>query len=142
MGNNSRSWDGFQARVGSSTSLEIFSTEVLEQHPTSLDKHGSGLTFHEVVATIPVKKPQLKVQPFLYLLALPHVLSPEPLPGAELETTCGAEVSGMEDSGLEFDILAAFQRGSRGPSAILRRRDVRVGRLALPSYASKTKVGE
>ena len=44
--NNSRSWDGIAVRFGSKTSVQLFSTSVVEQHPTSLDKHGSGVTFH------------------------------------------------------------------------------------------------
>ncbi len=116
--NNSRSWDGFSARIGSRTSLDLFSTSVVSQRPTSLDTHGGGLTFHGAVVTIPFAAPHLKVQPFVYVLALPHVSSPVALPGAELETTFGAEVSGTETNGLQFDVLGALQRGSRATSNV------------------------
>ena len=40
--NNSRSWDGFSARVGDKNRLDLFSTSVVTTHPRSLDTHGSG----------------------------------------------------------------------------------------------------
>ncbi len=141
--NNSRSWDGFTARFGSQTNLELFSTSVVEQHPTSLDKHGAGLTFHGAVMTISVAPPQLKIQPFVFILALPHVEDPFPLPGAELETTFGTEVSGTEKTGLEYDFLGALQRGSRSTYAVSSGAAVaRVGWLFRNVRAKPRLVGE
>ncbi len=44
--NTSRTWDGFYMRVGNVNQLNFFSTSVVTVHPTSLDTHGAGLTFH------------------------------------------------------------------------------------------------
>jgi hypothetical protein len=116
--NTGRSWDGFDAHFGQKTRVELFSTSVVQVHPTSLDKHGAGLTFHGAVATLGALDPHLEVQLFEYIRALPHVLSQQGVPGAELESTFGTEMSGTEKSGLDFDILAALQRGSYSANSI------------------------
>jgi hypothetical protein len=49
--NNSRTWDGFFGHFGDGTdknNVDVFSTSVVTVHPTSLDTHGAGLTFHGV----------------------------------------------------------------------------------------------
>ncbi len=47
--NNSRTWDGADLRIGDKDRIDIFTTSVVQVYPTSLDKHGAGLTFHGVV---------------------------------------------------------------------------------------------
>ena len=110
--NNSRSWDGFDFNVGTKTRLELFSTSTVQVHPTSLDKHGSGLTFHGAVATLGVLDPRLEIQPFIYVRTPRHVVSQNATLGNELEATFGSEFSGTERNGLDFDFLVALQRGS------------------------------
>ena len=50
--NTSRTWDGFYMRVGNVNQLNLFSTSVVTVHPTSLDTHGAGLTFHGAQAKL------------------------------------------------------------------------------------------
>ena len=116
--NNSRSWDGFDAHFGQKTRLEVFSTSVVTTHPTSLDKHGAGLTFHGAVATLGALDPQLQVQPFVFVKAFPHVTSQQGIKGDEVETTFGLEASGTEKNGFNFDVLGALQRGSYSKNTI------------------------
>ncbi len=47
--NNSRTWDGVDLRIGAKNRVDIWTTSVVQVFPTSLDKHGAGLTFHGVV---------------------------------------------------------------------------------------------
>ncbi len=116
--NNSRSWDGFDAHFGQKTRLEIFSTSVVATHPTSLDRHGAGLTFHGAVATLGALDPQLQVQPFVFVKALPRVTSQQGIKGDAVETTFGAEASGTEKNGFNFDVLGALQRGNYSKNTI------------------------
>jgi Alginate export len=58
LANNSRSWDGFRGRWGNKNFIDLFSTSVVAVHPTSLDKHGAGLTFHGAVGTLTTLLPE------------------------------------------------------------------------------------
>jgi hypothetical protein len=73
--NNSRTWDGFYLRVGNINQLNVFSTSVVTVHPTSLDTHGAGLTFHGVHAKLATYVPHTTIEPFVLLRALPRVTS-------------------------------------------------------------------
>lgn len=110
--NTSRTWDGFLGRIGDKNRLDLFSTSVVKVNPTSLDKHGAGLTFHGAVGTIITWAPHTVVQPFVYVRALPRVESQQKTYGTETEVTPGAEVSSKFLGGFYFDALGALQRGS------------------------------
>jgi hypothetical protein len=114
----SRTWDGFLARVGDKNRLDLFTTSVVAIHPTSLDKHGAGLTFHGAVGTITTWVPHTVLQPFVYVRALPQVLSQQKVSGTETEVTPGAEVSSQFLGGFYFDVLGALQRGSYSNDSI------------------------
>ncbi len=116
--NNSRTWDGFLGRVGDKNRLDVFSTSVVAVHPSSLDKHGAGLTFHGAVGTIGTWVPHVAIQPFVYLKALPRVKSPEGSFGSQTTVTPGAEITGDLPGGLYLDALGALQRGSYAKDSI------------------------
>jgi hypothetical protein len=116
--NTSRTWDGFVGRIGDKNRLDLFSTSVVAIHPTSLDKHGAGLTFHGAVGTITTWVPHAVVQPFVYIRALPRVESLQKTYGTETETTPGAEVSARFLGGFYFDTLGALERGSYSSDSI------------------------
>ena len=64
--NNSRTWDGFYGHIGDHSdknNVDIFSTSVVSVHPTSLDTHGAGLTFHGAYGTIGSWIPKARLQP-------------------------------------------------------------------------------
>jgi len=116
--NNSRTWDGFLGRIGDKNRLDLFSTSVVAIHPTSLDKHGAGLTFHGAVGTIGTWAPHMVLQPFVLIKAFPRVDSLQGTYGGETEVTPGAEVSAALRGGLYFDVLGALQRGSYSNDSI------------------------
>lgn len=110
--NNSRTWDGFLGRIGDKNRLDLFSTSVVAVHPTSLDNHGAGLTFHGAVGTIGTWVPHVVIQPFVYIKAFPRVQSRQGTFGTETITTPGVEAAGTLPGGFDFDGLVAWQRGS------------------------------
>jgi hypothetical protein len=116
--NTSRTFDGFLGRFGDKNRLDLFSTSVVVIHPTSLDKHGAGLTFHGAVATITTWAPHIVLQPFVFVRALPRVESQQSIFGTETEVTAGAEVSAKFPNGVYFDTLEAPQRGSYSNDSI------------------------
>jgi hypothetical protein len=116
--NNSRTWDGFLGRVGDKNRLDVFATSVVAVHPTSLDKHGAGLTFFGAVGTVGTWVPHAVIQPFVYVKAFPRVQSQQGIFGTETEVTPGVEAAGNLPSGFDFDGLIAFQRGSYSNNSI------------------------
>ena len=110
--NNSRTFDGFLGRYGERNRLDLFSSSVVAVHPTSLDTHGAGLTFHGAVGTMQTWVPRTTVQPFVFVKALPRVSSQQSIFGTETEVTPGAEVVGNLMGGIDYDGLAALQRAA------------------------------
>ena len=119
--NNSRTWDGFYGHFGGETdknNIDVFSTSVVTVHPTSLDTHGAGLTFHGVYGTIGSWIPNATLQPFVLVKAFPHVKSQQGIYGSEVETTFGAEMEGRLPAGFDYDVLGDLQRGSYSNNSI------------------------
>jgi hypothetical protein len=117
--NNSRTWDGFLGRIGDKNRLDVFSTSVVAVHPTSLDKHGAGLTFHGAVGTIGTWVPHMAIQPFVYIKSFPRVQSQQGTFGTETITTPGVEAAGNIPGGFDFDGLIALQRGSYSNDSVV-----------------------
>ena len=119
--NVSRTWDGFFGHFGDRTNknnIDVFTTSVVTVYPTSLDKHGAGLTFHGIYGTIGSWIPNTVLQPFVLVKAFPHVKSQQGIYGSEVETTFGAETKGRLPAGFEYDILGDLQRGSYANDSI------------------------
>jgi hypothetical protein len=116
--NNSRTWDGFLGRIGDKNRLDLFSTSVVAVHPTSLDNHGAGLTFHGAVGTIGTWVPHMVIQPFVYIKAFPRVQSRQGTFGTETIATPGVEAAGNFPGGFDFDGLVAWQRGSYSTDSV------------------------
>ncbi len=116
--NNSRSWDGFDGHYGDKNWIEAFATSVVAVHPTSLDKHGAGLTFYGVVGTVTTWVPKTQIQPFVFIRRMPVVSSQQNIKGGELETTFGAEVNGKIPGGFFYDVVGDLQRGAYSNDSI------------------------
>ena len=116
--NNSRSWDGFDGHYGNKNWIEAFATSVVTTTPTSLDKHGAGLTFYGVVGLLATAIPLTQIQPFVYIHRVADVTSQQGIHGGELETTSGAEINGHIHRDFEYDVLGGLQRGSYSNDSI------------------------
>ncbi len=116
--NNSRTWDGFDGHYGDKNWVEAFATSVVAVHPTSLDKHGAGLTFYGAVGTLATIVPHTEIQPFVYIRRVADVIGQQSVHGQELETTFGGEVDGHIHRNFEYDVLGALQRGAYSNSSL------------------------
>jgi hypothetical protein len=116
--NNSRTWDGFDLRVGDKNRVDVFSTSVVAVHPTSLDLHGAGLTFHGVEGHIASLAPRTTIEPFVLVRALSRVLSQQKVYGTEVEVTTGAYAASQLPLGFEYSATGTLQRGSYSNDSI------------------------
>ncbi|MDE1156281.1 MAG: alginate export family protein [Acidobacteriaceae bacterium] len=116
--NTSRTWDGFDLRLGQKNTVDIFSTSVVLVHPTSLDTHGAGLTFHGVEGNIATLIPHTVVQPFVLIRAEPRVLSQQGIYGTETEVTPGLHWDSKLPVGFDTSGMADLQRGSYSNDSI------------------------
>jgi len=116
--NNSRTWDGFDLRIGDKNRIDIFSTSVVTIAPTSLDKHGAGLTFHGVEGTITTLLPKTTIQPFVLVRALPRVTSQQSIVGTETEVTPGIYANGQLPLNFDYTVTGTIQRGSYSNNSI------------------------
>lgn len=119
--NNSRTWDGFYGHFGDHSdknNFDVFSTSVVQIHPTSIDTHGAGLTFHGIYGTLGSVIPNATVQPFVLVRTAPRVKSEQGTYGSEVETTFGAETEGLLPKHFSYDVLGDLQRGSYSNDSI------------------------
>jgi hypothetical protein len=116
--NNSRTWDGADFRIGSKDRIDFFTTSVVTIYPTSLDKHGAGLTFHGVEGNIQSLLPKTSIQPFVLIRALPRVISQQNIPGSETEATFGSYYDTRLPHGFTSSGTGDLQRGSYSNDSI------------------------
>jgi hypothetical protein len=116
--NNSRTWDGFYMRIGNVNQLNIFSTSVVTVHPTSLDTHGAGLTFHGVHAKLATYIPHTTIEPFVLVHALPRVTSQQGVVGSQTEATFGSYFKTQLPFGFDASGTGDLQRGSYSNDSI------------------------
>jgi hypothetical protein len=116
--NTSRTWDGADLRVGDKNRIDLFTTSVVTIHPTSLDTHGAGLTFHGVEGKISTLVPKTTIQPFVLVRALPRVISQQGTPGTETEVTFGSYYQTKLPLGFDSSATGDLQRGSYSNDSI------------------------
>ena len=116
--NTSRTWDGFYMRIGNVNQLNLFSTSVVTIYPTSLDKHGAGLTFHGVHAKLATYVPHTTIEPFVLVRALPRVTSQQGMAGSKTEVTFGSYYEMKLPSGFDSSGTGDLQRGSYSNDSI------------------------
>ena len=116
--NNSRTWDGFSARIGDKNRVDLFSTSVVQTHPTSLDKHGDGLQFHGAYGSIATWVPHVRVSPYVLVHTARGVTSQQGRKGDQVETTFGTEVEGVLPANFDYEANGSLQRGSYSNDSI------------------------
>jgi hypothetical protein len=116
--NTSRTWDGAYIRIGNANQLNIFTTSVVVVHPTSLDTHGAGLTFHGVHAKLTTWVPHTDIEPFVLVRALPRVTSQQGAIGTETEVTFGSYYKTKLPLGFDSSGTVDLQRGSYSNDSI------------------------
>src|SRR6202046_613451 len=116
--NTSRTWDGLYMRVGNVNQLNLFSTSVVTVHPTSLDAHGAGLTFHGVHAKLATYVPRTTIEPFVLIHALPRVTSQQDVVGSQTEVTFGSYYETKLPFGFDSSGTVDLQRGSYSNDSI------------------------
>jgi Alginate export len=116
--NVGRSFDGFAAKFGDRNRITLFTASVVKNHPTSFDNHVGGLNFHGLFASFNTWLPHTSIEPYVYVRALPSVLSQQGIYGTETETTPGLRF--LANAPLGFDVIAeaALQRGSYSNDSI------------------------
>ena len=116
--NTSRTWDGFYMRIGNVNELNIFSTSVVSVHPTSLDTHGAGLTFHGVQGKLATYVPHTTIEPFVLVHALPGVTSQQGVIRSQTEVTFGSYYETKLPSGFDSSGTGDLQRGTYSNDSI------------------------
>jgi Alginate export len=114
----SRSFDGFDMRIGDKNRVDLFSASVVNIYPTSLDMHAGGLNYHGLYGSINSWVPRTTVEPFVLVKAMPRVLSQQNTYGTETEVTTGLRVQGFPGSSIDYDVTGTLQRGSYSNDSI------------------------
>jgi hypothetical protein len=114
----SRSFDGFDARIGDKNRVDLFSASVVNIYPTSLDMHAGGLNYHGAYGSINSWIPRTTVEPFVLVKAMPRVLSQQNIYGTETEVTPGLRVQGFPGWNVDYDVTGTLQRGSYSNDSI------------------------
>src|SRR5258708_6014854 len=117
----SRSFDGFDARIGDKNRVDMFSASVVNIYPTSLDMHAGGLNYHGLYGSINSWVPRTTVGPFVLVKAMPCVLSQQNTSGAETEVTSGLRVQGFPGWNIDYDVTGTLQRCSYSHDSIYAR---------------------
>ena len=109
--NTSRTWDGFDLRLGDKHRVDVFSTSVVTVHPTSLDNHGAGLTFHGVEGTLTKVVPNTTINPFVLVHATRGVTSNQGVVGDKVAVTFGSYYETKLPFGFDSSGTGDLQRG-------------------------------
>ena len=110
--NVSRTFDGFDARIGDKDRIDIFSASVVNIHPYSFDMHSGGLNFHGAYASINNWLPRTTISPFVFLRAKRYVVSQQGIGGTETEFTPGVSFSNNAPHSIDYTVEGVLQRGS------------------------------
>lgn len=111
--NAPRVFDAFRLTVGSDSShVDVFSSSVVMNHPTSFDNHAGGMNFHGVYGSFAHLVPRSTVEPYVLWKALPLVKSEKGVAGTEDLWTFGFRWFGNLPLHFDYTVEMARQSGS------------------------------
>ncbi|WP_420238766.1 alginate export family protein [Telmatobacter bradus] len=115
----SRTFDAIDLRlIRGKNRVDMFSSSVVTIAPTSLDKHGAGLTFHGIEGNLTGLHPNTSIQPFFLVRALPRVTSLQKIVGSETEYTFGSAWEVKLPFNFDTSGTGDLQRGSYSNDSI------------------------
>ena len=116
--NTSRTFDAVDLKLGEKNSLDLFTSSVVTIAPTSLDKHGAGLTFHGAEGKITTLLPKTTLEPFVLVHATRNVTSKQGAVGNKVATTFGVYYDTKLPLGFDSSATVDLQRGSYSNDSI------------------------
>ncbi|WP_158789405.1 alginate export family protein [Granulicella sp. L46] len=117
--NVSRTFDAALLRIGNDKNyVDLFTSAVVVIAPTSLDKHGAGLTFHGAEGKFTTLIPKTTFGPFVLVHATRGVTSNQGLKGNKIATTFGAYYDTKLPLGFDSSGTGDLQRGSYSNDSI------------------------
>lgn len=115
----SRSFDGADLRLSRGKDrVDMFTSAVVTVAPSSIDKHGAGLTFHGIEANWNSVHANTSIQPFFLVRALPRVTSKQKNVGSETEYTFGSAWEMKLPANFDTSGTGMLQRGSYSNDSI------------------------
>ncbi len=117
--NVTRVFDAVRVTLGTPTAhVDLFTSAVVVDHPTSFDAHPGGLIFHGIYGSLSHVVPKATVEPYVFWKALPVVKSEDGLSGTESLFTYGFRLIGKLPSGFDYATEAARQGGHLSTDSI------------------------
>jgi hypothetical protein len=111
--NAPRVFDAFRLTLGSESShVDVFSSSVVMNHPTSFDNHAGGMNFHGIYGSFSHLVPRSTVEPYVLWKALPQVKSEKGVAGSEDLWTYGFRWLGNLPLHLDYTVEMAKQSGN------------------------------
>jgi hypothetical protein len=117
--NAPRVFDAVRLTIGPEKAhVDVFTSAVVVNYPTSFDTHPGGFTFHGIYGSLSDLVPKAKVEPYVLWKALPVVTSEEGKVGHENLWTYGFRWIGKLPFGFDYTTEAAKQGGNYSTDSI------------------------
>jgi hypothetical protein len=111
--NVTRVFDAVRLVIGTDKAhVDVFSSAVVVDYPTSFDTHPGGLTFHGIYGSFSDLVPKASIEPYLLWKAIPVVTSEEGKLGDENLWTYGFRWTGKTPRNFDYTVEAAKQGGN------------------------------
>jgi hypothetical protein len=117
--NAPRVFDAMRLTIGREKAhVDVFTSSVVVNHPTSFDAHPGGFNFHGVYGSFSDLVPKATIEPYVLWKALPLVTSEEGKPGDENLWTYGFRWTGKLPLGVDYTAETARQGGNYSTDSI------------------------
>jgi hypothetical protein len=110
--NTARVFDGMRLTLGyDGRRVDVFTSSVVVNHPTSFDNHQGGMSFHSAYGSFTRLVPKAALEPYVFWKTAPTVKSEEGKLGNESLFTLGFRWAGILPLGFDYAAAAARQTG-------------------------------